>query len=161
MEDGIKNQIFFLIEINLFQSKIMLCTLLCFTTFKSFDVLNVDLTIDIWLSHLSVRSDLLSRPHLQPPLRPPQMPLYTVCLLYVLFTPPLTTLDPDNDYDQSQKIDDAWCYSPISIHLCLAVCCLECQYFQCLSWSSLLFSSPNTTITTLWKKHFITLKEVF
>lgn len=39
---------------------------------------------------------------------------------------------------------------PISRHLCLAVCCLECQYFQCFSWSSLHFSSPNTTITTLW-----------
>ena len=37
----------------------------------------------------------------------------------------------------------------MSRHLCLAVCCLECQYFQCFSWSSLHFSSPNTTITTL------------
>lgn len=42
-------------------------------------------------------------------------------------------------------------FLPISRHLCLAVCCLECQYFQCFSWSSLHFSSPNTTITTLWK----------
>lgn len=38
---------------------------------------------------------------------------------------------------------------PMSRHLCLAVCCLECQYFQCFSWSSLHFSSPNTIITTL------------
>lgn len=39
----------------------------------------------------------------------------------------------------------------MSKHLCLAVCCLECQYFQCFSWSSRHFSSPNTTITTLWR----------
>lgn len=39
----------------------------------------------------------------------------------------------------------------MSRHRCLAVCCLVCQYFQCFSWSSLHFSSPNTTITTLWK----------
>lgn len=41
---------------------------------------------------------------------------------------------------------------PISIHLCLAVCCLECQYFQWRSWSSLLLSSANTTMITLWKR---------
>lgn len=44
------------------------------------------------------------------------------------------------------------CSLPMSMHLCLAVCCLECQYFQCLSWSSLVLSSANTTIITLWKK---------
>lgn len=40
--------------------------------------------------------------------------------------------------------------SPISMQRCLAVCCLLCQYFQYLSWSSVSFSSPNTSITTLW-----------
>lgn len=40
-------------------------------------------------------------------------------------------------------------YVPMSMHLCLAVCCRECQYFQCLSWSSLLLSSANTTMITL------------
>lgn len=51
---------------------------------------------------------------------------------------------------------------PMSMHLCLAVCCLECQYFQCLSWSSLHFSSPNTTITTLCKKqHMVKVTYVY
>lgn len=39
--------------------------------------------------------------------------------------------------------------SPMSMQRCLAVCCLECQYFQCLSWSSRVLSSANTTMMTL------------
>ena len=45
---------------------------------------------------------------------------------------------------------------PMSIHLCFAVCCRECQYFQCLSWSSLLLSSAKTTMITLWERGNIT-----
>lgn len=158
-----KLNIFFFLEISLCESTIMLCTLLCFTKLIIWCVECGPHNWHLALPSFSQVWSIVSSPPAAPTTSTLDAFIYSMSAICALYSTPNYTGHRKARtmiMIKAQKIQGAWCYSPISIHLCLAVCCLECQYFQCLSWSSLLFSSPNTTITTLWKKHFFINTEI-
>lgn len=140
-------KVFFPQKSTFIESKIKLCTLSSFTMLIFY--------LWHWLT-------LLSCPHLHHPFPVSSLSVcvFAICYSTLNYTRPRKAKRIESVTKISEMrgvlISHDKKSSPISMHLCLAVCCLECQYFQCLSWSSLVFSSPNTTITTLWKKHGVT-----
>ncbi len=87
--------------------------------------------------------DLLSCPHLQPPLYP--LCLYA-CLLFVLVTPPWTTLDPENQRDM--KV----CVRSVSVLMVYWYPKTKISHqYQCISaWPCAVLSA---SISSAWVDH--------